>query len=555
MAPHWLNPFSNYSQIDDDEGHADDGDNDGDPNSDNNPNNISISPNQVSFTTHPPTPARNKHPKNRLKVTGGGDNETQSEGGGATNKSGMSEEELLKKPRSERIALGLMYGLINAAVVLPVMMSFGTIIYHDAAYGPYLPTLIKLTVISSMVHQLCFSTFSSLPYSIGQVQDAGLIFLSAMASSLATTVKQHGYDDEHLLATATVGLSLCTAFLGLGLMTIGKCKLASVVQYLPTPVVGGYLAYIGFFCGQSGLALMGGVEINGLSEWSLLFTEKRMILILPGLLAGMLTYFMVLKLRHMAVLPTCMATIILTFYFCLWATGMSCDDAREYGWIGKAEVAGPWYETWKYIQFDKVVWRALPAQVVTVVSMTVVVALSSCLDVAAIELELGKKLDYDHELKTVGLSNFVSGLTGGYSGSYIFSQTIFTLRSGVRDRYAGFTVALVEGIIVVLPFPIIAFIPRLFFGSLLIMICTDLMNEWLFEVRHKVTKAQYSVALLTFALIMFTGVEWGIFGGIALFQLVTRLGGCDEGDDSTHGASGSGKLEEGTAEEAQRILV
>ena len=95
MAPHWLNPFSNYSQIDDDEGHADDGDNDGD----NNPNNISISPNQVSFTTHPPTPARNKHPKNLLKVTGGGDKETQSEGGGATNKSGMSEEELLKKVR------------------------------------------------------------------------------------------------------------------------------------------------------------------------------------------------------------------------------------------------------------------------------------------------------------------------------------------------------------------------------------------------------------------------------------------------------------------------
>ena len=60
--------------------------------------------------------------------------------------------------------------------------------------------------------------------------------------------------------------------------------------------------------------------------------------------------------------------------------------------------------------------------------MVVVVAFSSCLDVAAIELELGKKLDYDHELKTVGISNVVSGVTGGYSGSYIFSQTIFTLR-------------------------------------------------------------------------------------------------------------------------------
>jgi MFS superfamily sulfate permease-like transporter len=42
-------------------------------------------------------------------------------------------------------------------------------------------------------------------------------------------------------------------------------------------------------------------------------------------------------------------------------------------------------------------------------------------------------LDYDRELQTVGWSNFVSGCCGGYTGSYIFSQTIFTLRRGVTD--------------------------------------------------------------------------------------------------------------------------
>jgi len=152
-----------------------------------------------------------------------------------------------------------------------------------------------------------------------------------------------------------------------------------------------------------------------------------------------------------------------------------------------AEPAGDWRETWKYMDFKEVQWRALPEQTLTMISMTLVVALSSCLDVAAIELELGKKLDYDHELSTVGLSNFVSGVTGGYSGSYIFSQTIFTLRSGVRDRIAGFTVAILEGVVVCMPFPIIAYIPKLFFGSLLVMICADLMNEWLLEVRKKMT--------------------------------------------------------------------
>lgn len=45
--------------------------------------------------------------------------------------------------------------------------------------------------------------------------------------------------------------------------------------------------------------------------------------------------------------------------------------------------------------------------------MFLVVAFSSSLDVAAIEMELGAPLDYNHELKTVGISNAISGILGG----------------------------------------------------------------------------------------------------------------------------------------------
>ena len=71
-------------------------------------------------------------------------------------------------------------------------------------------------------------------------------------------------------------------------------------------------------------------------------------------------------------------------------------------------------------------------------------AFSSCLDVAAIEMDNGEPLDVNAELTTVGWSNVASGLLGGFTGSYIFSQTIFTSRSGCRSRVVGAVVCAAE---------------------------------------------------------------------------------------------------------------
>jgi SulP family sulfate permease len=45
-------------------------------------------------------------------------------------------------------------------------------------------------------------------------------------------------------------------------------------------------------------------------------------------------------------------------------------------------------------------------------------------------MDMGEALDTNKEMVTVGISNVMSGLTGGFTGSYIFSQTIFTYRTG-----------------------------------------------------------------------------------------------------------------------------
>ena len=420
-------------------------------------------------------------------------------------------------------SISITYGLINSAIVLPVLISFGSIIYHDEFFRPYIPLLVKLCVVSGTVHQIVFSTFSSLPFSVGQVQDAGLIFLSKIASDLVRRCKEKEHDDEEILATVTIGLGLCTALLGLGLLIVGYFKLASTVQLLPTPVVGGYLAFIGFFCGQGGLSIQAGTEVTGILQWGAFFTKGRLKLIVPGLFCGIMIYVLVRRTKHMAVLPCCICGMCVVFYLVLLVTGTTLEEARDAGWVSAADDPPPWYLTWTYLRFDKVVWSVLPHQIPTLIGMTFVVALSSSLDVAAIELELKQPLDYNHELSTVGLSNCVSGLTGGYTGSYIFSQSIFSLRAGIRSRLSGYVLAVTEAIIVVLPVNVLKFVPLFFFGSLLVMICVDLCVEWLWEVRLKMTGAEYSVAIATFALIMILGVEWGILAGIGVYVAFARV--------------------------------
>lgn len=444
-------------------------------------------------------------------------------------------------PAYENIATGnpiwisVMYGMINATIVLPVLMSFGSIIYQNEAYQPYINQLIKLTIVSGMVHQLCFSTFSSLPFAVGQVQDAGLIFLSSMATDMVNYGRSHDYDDAALLATATVGLGICTAVLGIGLIVVGKLKLAQYVQQLPTCVIGGYLAYIGWFCGVSGLSIMAGVA----NVTPAIFVHK-IVFILPGLCGGILIYVLVRLLRHMAVLPTCIVILFGVFYVVLWLTNTSVEDATNEGWIRPSDPPPSFLHTWDYLKFDKVIWSALPRLIGTELSMIFVVALSSSLDVAAIELELDQQLNYNHELTTVGMSNVISGLSGGYTGSYIFSQSIFSLRAGIRSPLAGYVLAGCQFLILIVPFPVLAYVPNFFYGSLLSLIWVDLMYEWLWEVRSKMTSIEYVISLITFGSMHIFAVEWGILLGVAVYAGCIMIG-VDVGEPKSSIQSPHGK--------------
>ena len=126
----------------------------------------------------------------------------------------------------------------------------------------------------------------------------------------------------------------------------------------------------------------------------------------------------------------------------------------------------------------------------------------------------GGGVDFDKELQMVGLSNIASGLTGGFTGSYIISATTLTMRAGVKSRLCGFVTAGAEMLIFALPFSPVCYLPRAFFGGILIFIAADLMIEWLGEAAFKMESAEYAVSLFTFGICLAINLEAGIGAGV-----------------------------------------
>ena len=150
-----------------------------------------------------------------------------------------------------------------------------------------------------------WTLLSDVEFSIGQIQDVGLIFLAGMVRNLVSWGKEAGLTPEELITTSIWQSAISTCFVGISLIVIGKMKLIQYVawmvvgpffppirletkpswdeffdflskfllhplpfsslhqvQMLPLPVVGGYLGYIGYFCLAAGLGIGSGREVN-----------------------------------------------------------------------------------------------------------------------------------------------------------------------------------------------------------------------------------------------------------------------------------------------------
>jgi hypothetical protein len=87
------------------------------------------------------------------------------------------------------------------------------------------------------------------------------------------------------------------------------------------------------------------------------------------------------------------------------------------------------------------------------------------------------------------------------------------------------------------------------------MIATDLMCEWLWEARDKMTNAEFIVNVSTFCLIHVFGVEYGILSGLVLYAIFRRIGMDVGALDETENPECSELLPAGSADSASIAII
>ena len=100
------------------------------------------------------------------------------------------------------------------------------------------------------------------------------------------------------------------------------------------------------------------------------------------------------------------------------------------------------------------------------------------------------------------------------TGSYIFSETQFAMRAGVRSRACALTIIGCMAIAWALPISLVTVVPASFFGAVLCFIAVELLVDWLVEARERCSRIEYAIVLLSYGAINLLGVELGMLCGI-----------------------------------------
>ncbi len=421
--------------------------------------------------------------------------------------------------RAHRLAASLSAGLTVGILTILTQASFATLLYT----GPLAPSMglgFLMILAGAVVIGLVLTLAGSFPGTVGRPHELPIVILALLGTRL---VRQLPTNDPQADPFATVLMMIAgTTFLfGLLSLLMGMGRAGNLFRFLPYPVLGGFVAGSGMLLAKGGFTVMissGG----GASDLPQLLQAASLPLWLPGVAFGLAMFLATRIWRSWLTIPAFLVIGLVVFHSALALSGTDLAQAREAGLLPAQDlVLAPGELAARWPDLHRIGWGSLARMIPDMLSVGFIASLGTLMNASAIEATIGKELDFNRDLKAVGLANLLAACVGSPAGFHSLSATALPQHMGVRGRSPGLISSLLCLVALLGGQGLVNQIPYAITGGLLLFLGLSLLGNWLVDQRVFLSGMEYSILLAILLVMLAAGwmaaIIFGLILAVALF--------------------------------------
>jgi len=394
------------------------------------------------------------------------------------------------------------------------MPSYSRLVFHGPLEA-YFAAGLSMVLVSQIVVIPITSLLSS-DHATLAVPRSPTVVIQGMVASSVVAAAPADMPQEALFAAVFLVIALSAVLTGGFLLLLGYLRAGGLIRYLPYPIVGGFMAGLGWLIVNAGFGILLDLRLNAQSL-PILLEGAVLARWLPAVAFALSMFVLRIRVKSTLIMPGCIIAFFVLFHaWALIGPGDVASLAAD-GWL----LPEAWGALrWQLPDFAAV--AQLDASMVAasaggILTLTVVCTLNLFFNASAQELIVERELDFNREFRVNGLANMAASLFGGGILAYhapISSTLVANMR--VYGRMVGLIVALMFLLTLFFGSAIFSLIPRFIPVGLIIYFGLQFMKEWLLDSWSSLPRQDYIVIVV---IALATGL-FGLLSGIALGLVV-----------------------------------
>jgi SulP family sulfate permease len=392
-------------------------------------------------------------------------------------------------------------------------ITYGVLIFSGAV-PEKVSAGIGLALFSGLLLSLIIVFFGKANGLIAFPQSAIAPILALMA--LHTAQDMARYPAETIFLTIVGALMVSSFIVGIVVFIFGRFDFGDLIRFMPYPVVGGFLAGLGW------LLVEGSIKVSLIGNFSLLelFQPENLIYWTPAIAFGLLILFAERITKNYLVIPGMLIGGVVIFYLLVFILGSSPGQMMTDGWLLGPFPEGDLWQPYSMQAISGANWAIIPHQAGTMLTLILTSLIGSLLNFSGIELATKQDIDLNQELQASGLANMFVGLSGGMIGYPSASISILANRVGARGRGAGIFTSVLFAVVLLFGTELIAYIPKPVVAGMLVYVGMGFLIRWVVEARKTLPYTDYFVLLFILAIIIGAGLLPGVAVGSIIMVIL-----------------------------------